>query len=93
MRVKPPYQRQKLSPAGPEDANRGAELKPLPGVGSDLLGIFFTYFEVIPIVPSHVSTNRGHSVIGNFVRRSPNAWPPCAYKCISTGTPAPFSAM
>ena len=57
-----------------------------------MLGIIFTYFEVMPIVPSHVSTNRGHSVIGNFVRRSPNACPPCAYKCISTSTPAFFSA-
>ena len=47
----------------------------------------------IPIVPSHVSTNSGHRVTGNFVRRSPNAWPPCAYKCISTGTPAFFSPM
>src|SRR6266436_4678385 len=52
-----------------------------------------TYSEIIPIVPSHVSTNCGHPVIGNFVRRSPNACPPCAYKCISTGTPAFFSAM
>ncbi len=52
-----------------------------------------TYSEIIPIVPSHVSTNSGHPVIGNFVRRSPNACPPCAYRCISTGTPAFFSAM
>src|SRR6266481_10057968 len=34
-----------------------------------------------------------HRVIGSSVRRSPNACPPCAYKCISTGTPAFFSAM
>jgi hypothetical protein len=34
------------------------------------------YFEVIPIVFSHVSTNWGHPVIGNFLRRSPNACPP-----------------
>jgi hypothetical protein len=27
------------------------------------------------------------------VRRNPNACPPCTYKCISTGTPAFFSAM
>jgi hypothetical protein len=46
------------------------------------------YCGIIPIVRSHSSTNRGHWVIGSSVRRSPNAWPPCAYKCISTGTPA-----
>jgi hypothetical protein len=34
----------------------------------------------------------GHPVIGNFVRRSPNACPPCAHKCISAKTPAFFSA-
>jgi hypothetical protein len=51
------------------------------------------HFGIIAMVPSQVSTNRGHPVIGNFVRRSPNAWPPCAYKCISTGTPAFFRAM
>ena len=50
------------------------------------------YSEIIPIVPSHVSTNSGHRDTGSFVRRSPNACPPCAYKCISTGTPAFFSA-
>src|SRR5438105_4694310 len=52
-----------------------------------------TYFEVIPIVFSQVSNSCGQSVIGNFVRRKPNACPPSAYKCISTGTPAFFSAM
>jgi hypothetical protein len=31
------------------------------------------YFGVIPIVSSHLSTSLGHSVIGNSVRRSPNA--------------------
>ena len=51
------------------------------------------YSEIIPIVASHVSTNSGHRDTGSFVRRSPNAWPPCAYKCISTGTPAFFNAM
>ncbi len=51
------------------------------------------YFEIIPIVPSQVSTNWGHPVIGNFVRRSPKACLPSAYKCISTGTSAFFSAM
>ena len=39
-----------------------------------------TYSEIIPIVPSHVPTNRGHSVMDSFVWRSPNPWPPCAYK-------------
>src|ERR1700733_9471285 len=51
------------------------------------------HFGIIPIVPSHRSTNSGHPVIGNSVRRSPKACPPCAYKCISTGPPAFFSAM
>jgi hypothetical protein len=37
------------------------------------------------LAPTSLS-NRGHPVTGNFVRRSPNAYPPCAYKCISTGT-------
>ena len=50
------------------------------------------YSGVIPMLTSHLSTKRGHSVIGIFVRRSPNPWPPCAYKCISTRTPAFFSA-
>jgi len=50
------------------------------------------YSEIIPILFSHVSSNGGHPVIGIFVRRMPNPWPPCAYKCISTGTPAFFSA-
>src|SRR6266498_161251 len=49
------------------------------------------YGEIIPIVCSHVSTNRGHAVIGNVVRRSPNAWRPSAYRCNSAGTPASFS--
>jgi len=35
-----------------------------------------TYSGIIPIVLIHFSTNSGHPVIGNFVRRSPNAWPP-----------------
>ena len=35
-----------------------------------------SYSEIIPIVRSHVSTNRGHLVTGNFVRLSPNACPP-----------------
>ena len=51
------------------------------------------YFEVIPIVSSHFSTNWGQAVIGNLVRRRPKACPPCAYRCISAGTPAFFSAM
>ena len=49
--------------------------------------------EIIPIVPSHVSINFGQPVTGSFVRRNPNPWPPCAYKCISTGTPAFFNPM
>ena len=52
-----------------------------------------TYSEIIPIVSSHVSTNWGHAVIGSGVGRSPNACPPSAYRCISTGTPAFFRAM
>ena len=52
-----------------------------------------SYFAIIPIIPSQVSTNSGHFVTGNFVLRSPKACPPCAYKWISTGTPAFFSAM
>ncbi len=44
-------------------------------------------------VLSHVSTNRGHRVIGKLLGRNPNACPPCAYKCISTGTPAFFNPM
>lgn len=35
-----------------------------------------SYSEVIPILFSHVSTNGGHPVIGIFVRRMPNPWPP-----------------
>jgi hypothetical protein len=31
------------------------------------------YSAIIPIVASLVSTNWGHAVIGNIVRRSPNA--------------------
>ena len=34
--------------------------------------------QIIPIDRSHVSTSCGHCVAGNFVRRSPKAWPPCA---------------
>ncbi len=45
------------------------------------------YSDVIPIVRSHASTDRGQSVTGNEVRRKPNACPPCAYRCISAGTP------
>lgn len=52
-----------------------------------------SYSEIIPIVRSHLSTSWGHSVIGKFVGRNPNAWPPCAYRCISTGTPAFLRAM
>jgi len=34
------------------------------------------YSGIIPILFSHVSTNGGHPVIGIFVRRMPNPWPP-----------------
>jgi hypothetical protein len=34
------------------------------------------YSEVIPMLFSHVSTSGGHPVIGIFVRRMPNPWPP-----------------
>jgi hypothetical protein len=34
------------------------------------------YSEIIPIVFNHFSNSSGHSVIGNLVRRIPNAWPP-----------------
>ena len=50
------------------------------------------YFEVIPIVFSHVSTNRGHCDIGNLVGRNPNACPPFMYTWISAGAPAFWSA-
>jgi len=55
---------------------------------TEKLGHIFTsiYSEIIPIVLNHFSTNAGHCVMGNFMGRSPNACPPCAYKCISTGT-------
>jgi hypothetical protein len=53
----------------------------------------FHYCGVIPIVFSHVSANRGHWLIGNLLGFKPNACPPCAYKCISTGTPAFFKLM
>ena len=46
------------------------------------------YPQQIPSPTSQVATNGGHSVIGSFVCRSPNACPPCEYKCISAGTPA-----
>src|SRR5215469_14787719 len=62
--------------------------------GKVLLGFILrrTYSEIIPIVLSHFSTNAGHSVIGNFVVRSPKPCPPSAYKCSSTGTLAFLSA-
>lgn len=50
-------------------------------------------FRIMPIVISHLPISHGQFVIGRFVRRSPKACPPCAYKCISTETPASFSAM
>src|ERR1039458_4342648 len=52
----------------------------------------YTYGEITPIVRNHVSSSSGHRVIGKFVGRSPKACLPSAYKCISTGTPAFFSA-
>ena len=45
-----------------------------------------------PMVCSHCSTSAGQRPMGSLVGRSPNAWPPCAYKCISVGTPAFCSA-
>ena len=33
----------------------------------------YPYWGIIPIVPSQVSTNRGHPVTGSLVRRSPKA--------------------
>jgi len=50
------------------------------------------YFEIMPTAASHVSTSCGHRVMGDSVGRSPNAWPPFTYKCISAGTPAFLSA-
>ena len=67
----------------------GGVARPWLGCTESLIG----YSEIMPIVFSHVSTSCGQFVIGRFVRRSPNACPPCAYRCISTGTPAFFSAM
>ncbi len=49
------------------------------------------YSRTTPIVPSQISTSSGHRLTGSFVLRSPNACPPCAYRCISTGTPAFFN--
>ncbi len=51
------------------------------------------YSGTIPMVLSQISTSAGHPVIGRLVRRSPKAWLPCAYRCISAGTPAFWSAM
>jgi hypothetical protein len=50
------------------------------------------YCEIMPTAASHVSTSCGHRVMGDSVGRSPNAWPPFPYKCISAGTPAFRSA-
>ena len=48
--------------------------------------------ELFPrVIWSHASTNCGHAVTGSFVGRRPNACPPSAYRCSSTGTPAFFS--
>lgn len=46
----------------------------------------------MPIVLIHASARLGQRVIGFDEGRSPNACPPCAYRCISTGTSACFSA-
>ncbi len=48
---------------------------------------------IIPMVLIHVSASAGQRVIGFDVGLSPNAWPPWAYRCISTGAPAFFSAV
>jgi hypothetical protein len=52
-----------------------------------------SYWLSTPMVYSHCSTNAGQWPMGRLVERKPKACPPCAYKCISTGTPASFSAM
>ena len=44
------------------------------------------------MVTIHVSARAGQRVIGSDVGLSPNACPPCAYRCISVGTLAFFSA-
>jgi hypothetical protein len=43
------------------------------GMGSPQRSGRRSYFEVILIVPNHVSTNSGQRVITAVVRRSPNA--------------------
>ena len=51
------------------------------------------YFGIMPILASQLSANSGHLVMGKLVRLNPNACPPFAYKCISTGTPAFLNAL
>jgi hypothetical protein len=51
------------------------------------------YGEINPMVRNHVSTRSGHLVIGSCVRRNPKACLPCAYRCISAGTPAFIRAI
>lgn len=41
---------------------------------------------MMPIVRNQTSPCTGQLVMGNSVRRNPNAWPPFAYRCISAGT-------
>ena len=55
------------------------------------VGINTNHSGVIPIVPSHVSTNRGHPVTGNFVHRSPNASRTCGME--RTGRCAPHGPL
>ena len=40
----------------------------------------------------YASARDGHAVMGDSGRRSPKAWPPVAYTCISVQTPAAWSA-
>src|SRR2546422_10109853 len=48
---------------------------------------------IVPFLFSLRRSLQDHRVIVSSVRPSPTACPPCAYQCISTGTPAFFSAM
>ena len=53
---------------------RQGKLQQKNSVNSDGTGsaqLRHSEFESMPMVPSHFSTNWGHSVMGNFVRRNP----------------------
>jgi hypothetical protein len=70
-------QRQLLKPDYPENPSQGIFSEWRRFANSLFAAIAAvlhrTYSELIPIVRSHLSTKSGHSVIGNPVRRSPNA--------------------